>query len=131
MACLDLDEVTGGWRKLHNEDLHNLYSSPSIIRMIKSRRMKWAGHVACMGTKRNTYRISIGKPEEKRRRRKDLRDVGWSGMYWINLAQDKDQWRAVVNMVTCGLHEMLVNSGVAGRLTASQEGLCSMELDTF
>jgi hypothetical protein len=58
--------VTGGWRKLSNEELHNLYSSPSIIRMIKSRRMRWAGHVGRMWEKRNAYRILMGKPEEKR-----------------------------------------------------------------
>jgi hypothetical protein len=58
--------VTGGLRKLHNEELHNLYSSPSIIRMIKSRRMRWAGHVARMREKRNAYRILVGKPEGKR-----------------------------------------------------------------
>jgi hypothetical protein len=58
------DEVTGGWRKLHNE-LHSLYSSPSIIRMIKSRRMKWAGHIARMGEKRNAYRTLVGEPEDK------------------------------------------------------------------
>jgi hypothetical protein len=57
--------VTGGWRKLHNEELHNLYSSPSTIRMIKSRRVRWAGHVARMGEKRNAYRI-LGNPEGKR-----------------------------------------------------------------
>jgi hypothetical protein len=60
------DGVTGGWRKLHNEELHNLYSSPSIIRIIKSRRMKWAGHVARMGENRNVYRLLVGKPEGKR-----------------------------------------------------------------
>jgi hypothetical protein len=60
------DEVTGGWRKLHNEELHNLYSSPSIIRIIKSRRMRWAGHVARMGENRNVYRLLVGRPEEKR-----------------------------------------------------------------
>jgi hypothetical protein len=60
------DEVTGGFRKLHNEELHNLYSSPSIIRMIKSMRMRWAGHVAWMGEERNAYRILVGKPEGKR-----------------------------------------------------------------
>jgi hypothetical protein len=60
------EEVTGGWRKLHNKELHNLYSSPSIIIMIKSRRMKWAGNVARMGEKRNAYRILAGKPEGKR-----------------------------------------------------------------
>jgi hypothetical protein len=59
------DEVTGDWRKLHNEELHNLYVSPNIIRMIKSRRMRWAGYVTRMGEKRNAYRIMVGKPEEK------------------------------------------------------------------
>jgi hypothetical protein len=58
--------VTGDWRKLHIEELHNLYSSPNIIRMIKSRRMKWSGHVSRMGEKRNAYRIWVGKPERKR-----------------------------------------------------------------
>jgi hypothetical protein len=60
------DEVTGGWRKLHNEELHNLYSSPSIIRMITLWRMRWAGHVERMGEKMNTYRILVGRPEGKR-----------------------------------------------------------------
>jgi hypothetical protein len=60
------DEVTGGWRKLHNEELHNLYSSPSIIRIIKSKRMIWAGHVARMGARKNAYRILVGKPEGRR-----------------------------------------------------------------
>jgi hypothetical protein len=60
------DEVTGEWRKLHNEELRDLYSSPRIIRIIKSRRMRWAGHVACMGEKRNSYRLLLGKPEGKR-----------------------------------------------------------------
>jgi hypothetical protein len=58
--------VTGGWRKLYNEELHNLYSSPSIIRIIKSRRMRWAGHAARIGEKRNVYRLLVGKPEGKR-----------------------------------------------------------------
>jgi hypothetical protein len=58
--------VTGGWRKLHNEGLYNFYSSPSIIRIMKSRRMRWAGHVARMGVKGNAYRILVGKPESKR-----------------------------------------------------------------
>jgi hypothetical protein len=102
------DEVTGGWRKLHNEKLHNLYSSPSIFRMIKSRRMRWAGDVARMEEKRNAYRIFLGKPEGKRplgrptRRwvdnvKMDLREIGWNGIDWIDLAQDKDRWRALVN----------------------------------
>jgi hypothetical protein len=103
------DEVTGGQRKLHNEELQNLYSSPSIIRMIKSRRMTWIKHVARMGEKRNAYRILVGKPEGNaplgsRRRRQvnikmDLREIEWDGMDWIDLAQDRDQWRALVNMV--------------------------------
>jgi hypothetical protein len=84
---LQRDKVTGGWRKLH-EELHNLYSSPNIIRMIEPRRMRWAGHVARMGKKRNAYSILVGKPEGKRplgrpRRRWvdnikiDLREIGW------------------------------------------------------
>jgi hypothetical protein len=60
------DEVTGEWRKLHNEELRHLYSLPSIIIIIKSRRMKWAGHVARRGEKRNAYRLLVGKPEGKR-----------------------------------------------------------------
>jgi hypothetical protein len=60
------DGVTRGWRQLHNEELHNLYTSSSIIRIIKSRRMRWAGHVARMGEKRNVYRLLVGKPEGKR-----------------------------------------------------------------
>jgi hypothetical protein len=91
------DEETGGWRKLHNEELHKLYSSPSIIRIIKSRRMRWAGHVPRMGENRNAYRILVGKPEEKRQlripRRRwvdnvqiDLREIGWGPMVWIELA---------------------------------------------
>jgi hypothetical protein len=60
------DEVTGEWRKLHNGELHNLYSSPDIVRQIKSRRMRWAGHVARMGEGRNVYRVLVGKPEGKR-----------------------------------------------------------------
>jgi hypothetical protein len=60
------DEMLGGWRKLHTEELRALYSSPSIIRIIKSRRMRWAVHMARMGEKRNAYRLSVGKPEGKR-----------------------------------------------------------------
>jgi hypothetical protein len=93
--------VTGGSRKLYNEELHNLYSSPSIIRMIKSRRMRWAGHVARMREKRNVYRILVGKPEGKRplgrpRRRwvvnikMHLREIGWVRMDSTDLAPDRD-----------------------------------------
>jgi hypothetical protein len=60
------DEVTGEWRNLHNEELHNLYSYPDIIRQVKSRRMRWAGHVACMGQERKVYKVLVGKPEGKR-----------------------------------------------------------------
>jgi hypothetical protein len=60
------DEVTGGWRKLHNEELHVLYSSPSIVRVIKTRRMRWAGHVVRMGEVRSAYNILVGRPEGRR-----------------------------------------------------------------
>jgi hypothetical protein len=102
--------VTEGWRKLHNEELHNFYSSQTIIRMTKSRRMTWAGYVARRGEKRNAYGILVGKPEGKRplgrprHRWVDsikmyLREIGWGGMDWIDLAQDSDQWSSLVNTV--------------------------------
>jgi hypothetical protein len=103
-------EVTRDWRKLHTEELHNLYSSPYIItrRMMKSRRMRWAGHVARMGATRNAYGILVRKPEGNRplgrpRRRWvdnikiDLREIGRGGVDWVNQAQDRDQWRSLVN----------------------------------
>ncbi|KAJ4446922.1 hypothetical protein ANN_13623 [Periplaneta americana] len=100
------DGITGEWRKLHNTELHALYSSPDIIRNIKSRRLRWAGHVARMGESRNAYRVLVGRPEGKRplgrpRRRwedikMDLREVGYDDRDWINLAQDRDRWRAYV-----------------------------------
>jgi hypothetical protein len=104
------DEVTGEWRKLHNEELRVLYSSPSIIRIIKSRKMRWAGHVAPRGKKRNAYRLLVGKPEGKRllgrprsrwvdNIRMDLGKVGWSVVDWIGLAKDRNRWRALVNSV--------------------------------
>jgi hypothetical protein len=83
------DRVMGGWRKLHNEELYNLYSLPSIIRIIKSRRMRWAGHVARMGAKRNVYRLLVGKSEGRRP----------LCVEWICLAQDRYSWRGLVNMV--------------------------------
>ncbi|KAJ4431501.1 hypothetical protein ANN_20099 [Periplaneta americana] len=102
------DEITGEWRKLHNAELHALYSSPGIIRNIKSRRLRWAGHVAHMGESRNAYRVLVGRPERKRhlerprRRWEDnikmvLREVGYDDRDWINLAQDRDRWRAYVS----------------------------------
>jgi hypothetical protein len=104
------NEVTGEWRKLHNEELHDLYSSPSIVRVIKSRRIGWAGHVARMGEERGVYRVVVGKPEGKRplgrsrRRWEDnirmaLQEVGCGGMDWIGLAKDRDRWREIVNAV--------------------------------
>jgi hypothetical protein len=104
------DKATGERRKLHTEELHDLYSSPSIIRIMKSRRMRLAGHVAQMGEKRNAYGLLVGKPERSRplgrpRRRwvDDIRidvvEVGWGDVDWIGLAQDKDRWRALVNSV--------------------------------
>ncbi|KAJ4447357.1 hypothetical protein ANN_09363 [Periplaneta americana] len=101
------DEVTGEWRKLHNTELHALYSSPDIIRNIKSRRLRWTGHVARMGESRNGYRVLVGRPEgnrplgRPRRKREDnikmdLREVGYDDRDWINLAQDRDRWRAYV-----------------------------------
>jgi hypothetical protein len=104
------DGVTRGWRKLHNEKLHHFYSSPSIIRIIKLRRVKWAGHVARMGDKRNVYTLLVGKPEGKRllgrpRHRwihnikMDLLEIGVSVVDWIGLVQDRHRWRALVNAV--------------------------------
>jgi hypothetical protein len=102
------DEVTGGWRKLYNKELHGLYSSPSIVRVIKARRMRWAGTVARMGEVRGAYKILVARPEGRRplgrpRRRweynikMDLRKIGFGDVDWIHWAQDRDRWRALVN----------------------------------
>jgi hypothetical protein len=104
------DEVTGEWRKLHNEELHDLYSSPTIVRVIKSIRMRWAGNLARMGERRGVYRVLVWKPEGKRplgrpRHRwednikMDYQEVGCGGVDWIELAQDRDRWRGLVTVV--------------------------------
>ena len=104
------DEVTGKWRRLHNEELNDLYSSPNNVRVIQSRRMRWAGHVARMGEERGACRVLVGKPEGKRpletpRRRwvdniwMDLQEVGCGYVYWILLAQARDRWRTLVGVV--------------------------------
>jgi hypothetical protein len=103
-------EEDGSWRKLHNDELHSLCPSPNIVRVIKSRRMRWAGHVARMGEGRCVYRVLVGRSEGKkalgRPRRKwednikmDLRETGIDGAKWIQLAQDRVQWRACVNTI--------------------------------
>jgi hypothetical protein len=104
------DEVTREWRRLHNKELDDLYSSPNIIRVIKSRRMKWAGHVAHMGEGRGAYRILVGRPEGRRplgrpwcrwedNIKMNLQELRWEGVDWIDMAQDRDRWRALVNVV--------------------------------
>jgi transcription termination factor 2 len=104
------EEVTGEWRKLHNEEIHILYEIPNIVRQMKSRRMRWAGHLARMGEERKVYRVLMGKPEGKRPLgrprcrwedgiRMDLRKIGWGSAEWIQLNHDRDRWRALVNTV--------------------------------
>jgi hypothetical protein len=103
-------EVTEEWRKLHNEELNDLYCSPTIVRLIKSRRMRWAEHVARMGYRKMVHRILVGKPEGKtplgRLSRRwednimvDLQNVQRGGMDWIELAQVRDRWWALMNAV--------------------------------
>jgi len=104
------EEVTAEWRKLHNEELRDLYSLPNIVRVVKSRRMRWSGHVALMVEGRGAHRVLVGKPEGKRplgrhRRRwednikMDLREVGCGAVNWMELAQVRDRRRALVNKV--------------------------------
>jgi hypothetical protein len=104
------DEVTGDWRRLHNEEINVLYCSPNIVRVIKSRRMRWAGHVARMGEEKEVYRVFVGKPEGKRtlgrpRRRwvdnirMDLQKVGCGHVNWIGLTLDRDRRRTLVSAV--------------------------------
>jgi hypothetical protein len=105
------EEVAGDQRKLHSGELHNLCASLHIVRVIKSRRMRWAGHVARIGAMRNEYKILVGKPEGKRplgrprcpwkdNIRIDIREIEWEGVYWMHRAQDRVQWRALVHTVT-------------------------------
>jgi hypothetical protein len=104
------DEVTGEWRKLHKEELNDPYSLPNIVQVVKSRRMRWAEHVARMGEDRGVDRVLVGKPEEKRplgrpRRRwednikMDLQKVGGGCGDWMELVQDRDRWQALVGTV--------------------------------
>jgi len=104
------DEETREWRKLQNEEPNDLYCSPSTVQVIKSRRMRWAGHVAHMGEKKGIYRVLMGEPGEKRplgrpRRRWEnnikmkLQEVGCEGTGWIDVGQDRKRWRALVNAV--------------------------------
>jgi len=128
------DEVTGEWRRLHNEELNDLYSSHNIVRLIKSRRMRWAGHVARMGEERGVYRVLVGKPEGNRSLgrprnrwvdniRMYLQEVGCGYMDWIGRAQDRDRWRTVVSAVM----NLRVPRNAGNFLTSFQEGLCTME----
>jgi hypothetical protein len=103
-------EEDGSWRKLHNDELHSLYSSPNIVRVIRSSRMRWAGHVERMDEGRGVYRVLVGRSEGKRPLRKprrrwednikmDLREIGIDGANWIRLAQDRVWWRDFVSTI--------------------------------
>jgi hypothetical protein len=93
------EEVVRGWRSLHNEEFHNLHTSPNIIRVIKSRSVRWVGQVARMGAMRNAYNILVGKPGGKRTlgRPKRRWEIEREVVVRMRLAQDRDQWRALVN----------------------------------
>ena len=104
------DEVTGEWRRLHKEEINDLYCSPNIVWVIKSRTMRWAGHVARMGEERGVYRVLVGKPEGRRTMgrprcrwvdniRMVLQEVRCGYMDWIGMAQDRDRWRTLVSAV--------------------------------
>jgi hypothetical protein len=102
------EEVAGDWRRLDNEELHNVYASPNIIRVVRTRRMRGAVHVACIGEMRNAYKIVVRKPEGKRQHGRpshswegdismDLRKIGWKGVYCSYLVQKWELWWALVN----------------------------------
>jgi hypothetical protein len=116
------DRVMG--ESLDSGEHHNLYSSPNIIRQIRSRRMRGVGHVACMREDRKVYKVLVAKPKGKRRLRRlrhrwedgikvDHRQIGWEGMEWIYMAEDRDQWQALVNTVMY-LWVMALHSYLAG-----------------
>jgi len=99
------EEMLGGWRRLDNEELHNLYVSPNIINMIESRRFILVGHVARIGEMKNSWKSEGNRPLARSRRwcgdniRMDLSEIGWKGVDWIHLGQDSDQWRALASIV--------------------------------
>jgi len=104
------EEVAGGRRRLHSKELCNFYTAPNIIRLILSKMMRWAGHVACMGAIRNVYNVLVGKPEGKRPLgrprhrwedsiRMDLGEIRWEGVDWMHLPQGRGQWRALANTI--------------------------------
>ena len=137
------EEVTWDWRKLHNEELNELHCSPNIISVIKSWRMRWAGHVARVREKENAYRVLLGKPKWKRppyrpiHKGEDniklyLKATDRKGTDWINVAQYRGKWLVLVKVVMN--RRAPKNEGISwlaeGQL-AFQEGLCPMELQTF
>jgi hypothetical protein len=104
------NEVSGDWRRLHNEELHNLYASLNIIKVVKPMEMRGAGHVSPVGEMGREYKILIGKPEVRRPRRRprrkwediirmDFREIGWEDVDWICLTQDREQWQVLINIV--------------------------------